>query len=129
MLAELELSVGNYDGAQTWLERARGTGNAPAQRLAAAQAWTWYALGDMARGDAELKGAGPEDDAFANLARAARAARAGNAEQAGRWLERATASGPNERSFLHRATDLWASIGDLESAESLRQRAATASLP
>lgn len=128
MIAELELTIGNYQGAQRWLDTARAHG-APAQRLAAAQAWTWYALGDVAKGDTELARAGGEDDGRANLARAARAARTGNPEQAGTWLRRAIANGPNERNFLHRAADLYRSIGDADSAAALQLRAATAGFP
>jgi tetratricopeptide (TPR) repeat protein len=128
MMAELELTIGNYQDAQDWLSTAREA-QAPAQRLAATEAWTWYALGDVAKGDAALGHAGGNDDPRANLARAARAARIGDAARAGQWLDRAIGAGPNERSFLYRAIDLYASIGDVESAESLQKRVATAGYP
>lgn len=128
MLAELELTIGNHQDAQRWLARARAEG-APSQRLAAAQAWTWYALGDVAKGDAELARAGGENNPRANLARAGRAVRTGNPEQAGKWLRRAIANGPNERSFLQRAADVYVLIGDADSAAALRLRAATAGPP
>ncbi len=128
MIAELDLTIGNYPSAQRWLERARAEG-APAQRLAAAQAWTWYALGDMTKGDAELARAGGENNGRANLARAARDVRTGNPESAVTWLRRAIANGPNERNFLHRAADLYVAMGDQDSADALRVRAATAGFP
>ena len=128
MVAELELTIGNYEGAQNWLETARRMG-APAQRLAAAEAWTWYALGDVAKGDVALAAAGGEHDARANLARAGRALRTRNLEEALKWVRRAVADGPNERNFLHRAADVHALMGDTDSAAALRLRAATAGLP
>lgn len=128
MMAELELTIGNYQDAQSWLAAAREA-QAPAQRLAATEAWTWYALGDVARGDVALGQAGGDDDPRANLARAARSARIGDRARAGQWLDRAIEGGPNERSFLYRAIDLYASIGDTKTAESLRKRAATAGFP
>jgi len=128
MLAELELTIGNHQDAQRWLAKARADG-APVQRLAAAQAWTWYALGDVVKGDVELALAGGENNARANLARAGRAVRTGNPEQAEKWLRRALANGPRERNFLHRAADIYILIGDVDSAAALRLRAATAGLP
>jgi hypothetical protein len=128
MLAELELTMGNHQNAQRWLATARANG-APSQRLAAAQAWTWYALGDLAKGDAELARAGGENNPRANLARAGRAVRTGNPEKAGDWLRRAIANGPNERNFLHRAADVYVLIDDTDSAAALRLRTATAGLP
>ena len=128
MIAELDLTIGNYQGAQRWLEMARAEG-AAAQRLAAAQAWTWFALGDMPKGDAALARAGGDDNGRANLARAARAVRSGNTELAVTWLQRAIVNGPNERNFLHRAADLYATMGDQDSAEALLIRAATAGFP
>ena len=128
MIAELELTIGDYLGAQRWLGLARA-GDAPAQRLAAAQAWTWYALGEMSKGDAELTGAGGPTDGHANLARAARAVRVGDMDDAIRWLQRGITHGPNERSFLRRAADLYLAVGDQDSADALLARAATANFP
>jgi len=128
MMAELDLTIGKYEEAQDWLEMARTEG-APAQRLAAAQAWTWYALGDLVKGDAELARAGGHDNGRANLARAARAFRSGNSELAATWLQRAIAIGPNERNFLHRAADLYFAMGDQDSANALLLRVATAEFP
>ena len=128
MIAELDLTIGNYQDAQRWLETARAEG-APAQRLAAAQAWTWYALGDMPKGDAELARAGGENNGRANLAQAARAVRTGNPGLAVTWLQRAISNGPNERNFLHRAADLYVAMGDQGSADAVLVRAATAGFP
>jgi tetratricopeptide (TPR) repeat protein len=128
IVAELELTVANHTEAQRWLNLARSAG-APAQRLAAAQAWAWYALGDIAKGDAELARAGGPTDGRANLARAARAIRAGNEEQAASWLRRAIEHGPDERSFLRRAAELYVGLGDQSSADRLRARAVTAGFP
>ena len=97
--------------------------------VAAAEAWIGYARGDASRGDEALARAGGEEDGYANLARAARATRAGEPEMAVVWLQRAVATGPNQRCFLHRAADLYRSIGRIAAAEELRLRAATAEFP
>ncbi len=128
MIAEVELTIGSFDAATGWLDVARA-GGASESRIAAAEAWIAYARGDATRGDAALSRAGGEDDGRANLARAARATRAGNRELAVAWLRRAVATGPNERCFLHRAADLYRTIGDVVAAEDLRLRTATAEFP
>ncbi len=128
MIAELELTVGEYAKAQQWVDRARA-GGAPAKRLAAAQAWISYALGEVARGDAELAHIGDEEDGRAALVRAARAVRTGDRAEAANWLHRATERGPNERSFLRRIADLHIAMGDQASADKMLARAATAGFP
>lgn len=128
LIAEVELTIGNFDEALGWLEAARAAGASP-QRIAAAEAWISYARGDAIRGDAALARAGGEGDGHANLARAARATRAREPEMAVVWLQRAVAAGPNERCFLHRAADLYRSIGHVAAAEELRLRTATAEFP
>jgi len=127
MIAELELTVGEYARAQQWVDRARAGGDATS-RLAAAQAWISYATGDVARGDAELATL-RNDDGRTALVRAVRAFRVGDHDEAGNWLRRAAEQGPNERSFLRRVADLHVAMGDQESADVVLGRAATAGFP
>ena len=127
MIAELELTVGEYAQAQQWVDRARAGG--PSDRLTAAQAWISYAVGDVARGDAELARLGNRNDGHTALIRAVRAFRLGEHDEAARLLQQAVAHGPNERSFLRRVADLYVAMGDQGSAEAILLRAATAGYP
>jgi len=125
MLAELELTVRNNDAALRWLSRAEALG-APAERVAAARAWIYFSKGQMERGETELARVRDSSDGWVELGRAARLVRLDKKTEAARVLQRAVSVGPATRSFLRRASDLYASMGLGAESNALLLRASTA---
>jgi predicted Zn-dependent protease len=125
LLAELELTVQNNDTALQWLSRAETLG-ASAERIAAARAWIYFSRGQMERGDAELARVRDSLDGRVELGRAARLVQLDKKTEAARVLQRAVTVGPATRSFLRRASDLYASLGLDAESNALLLKASTA---
>lgn len=125
LLAELELTLQNNDAALQWLSRAEPLG-APAERIAAARAWIYFSKGQLERGEAELARVRDSSDGWVELGRAARLVQLDKKTEAARVLQRAVSVGPATRSFLRRASDLYASMGLDAESSALLLKASTA---
>lgn len=127
-LAELELTVGDAEAALRWLDLAEKRGG-EARRIAAVRAASLFSLRRVEEGQAALALVGDWQDPQADLARAAEQVRLEQRQRALEWIERAVEGGPQQRTFLRRAADLYAALGQNERAANLTERAASADYP
>jgi tetratricopeptide (TPR) repeat protein len=118
LLAEVELTGGEYESALRWFNQARRMGGHH-DRIAAGRAEALFRAGRLEAGDAALSDSGDWENGRTDLARAARAIAAGESELAPPLLESALARGPEERQFVRRVSDLYAALGETGRAEQL----------
>ena len=124
-LAELELTEGNVEQAMIWFDRAERLGGTT-DRLRAGRAEALYVLDEIDAGDRELAGVRQISDARVALARAVRFLSTEDAGMAQILLDKAVKSGPEEREFLRRASDLYETTGLHARSIALLERAAEA---
>ena len=124
-LAELELTEGNVEQAMIWFDRAERLGGTT-DRLRAGRAEALFVLDEIDAGDRELAGVRQISDARVALARAVRFLSTEDAGMAQIQLDKAVKSGPEEREFLRRASDLYETTGLHARSIALLERAAEA---
>ncbi len=122
--AELELTEDNFAEALGWFRRARSRG-AQGPRLAGGTAEALFGMGELERGEAALRSI-TATDGHSDLAMATRLIAEGRPAPAAAFLERAVATGPEEREYLYRVADLLAEAGLPEQASAIAARAAAA---
>ena len=124
-LAELELTEGKVERAMTWFDRAERAGGL-SDRLVAGRAEALFVLDEIEAGDQALGRVSQLSDARVALARAVRFLSTDDAGMARVQLDKAVKSGPEEREFLRRASDLYEATGFHTRSLALLERAAKA---
>jgi tetratricopeptide (TPR) repeat protein len=122
LLGELELTAGDYRKALQWFSRVEALAG-ESDRLHADRAEALFGAGQIDAGRAELARVSDPEDGRVVLARAAEAAAAGDLSEAGRLVAIAVETGPVEKDFLRRASDLYSLAGKSDEAYDLLNRA------
>jgi tetratricopeptide (TPR) repeat protein len=122
LLGELELTDGNHRKALQWFARVEAL-SGPSDRLHAARAEALFGAGQIDAGRAELSRIGEPQDGRVVLARAVEAAASGDPDEAVRLAAIAVETGPQEKDFLRRASDIYNRAGRTDEAYDLLNRA------
>lgn len=122
LLGELELTDGQHRKALQWFARVEALAG-PTDRIHACRAEALFGAGQMDAGRSELARISNPEDGRAVLARAVGAAAAGNLDDAIELAGVAVETGPQEKDFLRRASDIYNLAGRTDEAYELLNRA------